>query len=122
MEACESGSMFDGLLPRNINVFATTAANPDESSYACYFDDVRQTYLGDLYSVNWMEDTDQENLSQETIESQFELVKEETNTSHVQEYGNLTMGKLVLSEFFGKTPAEAIVLPKASKADAIPTS
>lgn len=29
-EACESGSMFEGLLPKNISVFATTAANSDE--------------------------------------------------------------------------------------------
>lgn len=39
-------------------VYATTAANPRESSYACYYDDERQTYLGDWYSVNWMEDSD----------------------------------------------------------------
>lgn len=39
-------------------VFATTAANSEESSYACYYDDDRETYLGDTYSVNWMEDSD----------------------------------------------------------------
>ena len=39
-------------------VYATTASNPDESSYACYWDQKRQTYLGDVYSVNWMEDSD----------------------------------------------------------------
>ena len=64
IEACESGSMFDGLLPENINgmnnfkaisnceivsnilvwfqVYATTASNGEESSYACYYDDKRQ--------------------------------------------------------------------------------
>lgn len=36
MEACESGSMFDGLLPTDINIYATTAANPEESSYGTY--------------------------------------------------------------------------------------
>lgn len=41
-----------------IAVYATTAANPKESSYACYYDEERQTYLGDWYSVNWMEDSD----------------------------------------------------------------
>jgi legumain len=41
-----------------ILVFATTAANAEESSYACYYDDKLGTYLGDLYSVNWMEDSD----------------------------------------------------------------
>jgi legumain len=45
----------------NVAIFtawATTAANAIESSYACYFDDLRETYLGDVYSVNWMEDSD----------------------------------------------------------------
>ena len=42
IEACESGSMFENLLPENINVYATTASNAEESSYACYYDDERQ--------------------------------------------------------------------------------
>lgn len=41
-----------------LSVYATTAANPHESSYACYYDEERDTYLGDWYSVNWMEDSD----------------------------------------------------------------
>lgn len=40
------------------SVYATTAANAKESSYACYYDEKRDTYLGDWYSVNWMEDSD----------------------------------------------------------------
>ena len=39
-------------------VFATTAANPHESSYACYYSKKYQTYLGDVYSVKWMENSD----------------------------------------------------------------
>lgn len=35
-----------------------TAADPNESSYACYFDDKRETYLGDLFSVNWMQESE----------------------------------------------------------------
>lgn len=31
----------------------------------------------------------QENLAKEDLEQQFELVREKTNTSHVQEYGDL---------------------------------
>ncbi len=34
IEACESGSMFNGLLPSNISVWAATAADPFHSSYA----------------------------------------------------------------------------------------
>lgn len=43
---------------KSLLVYATTAANPTESSYACYYDEKRSTYLGDWYSVNWMEDSD----------------------------------------------------------------
>ncbi|KAI1294205.1 Legumain [Halotydeus destructor] len=102
IEACESGSMFEGLLPSNLNIFASTAANGEESSYACYYDDVRETYLGDVYSVNWLQDSDaRASLSRETIASQFKLVKKETNTSHVQEFGDLTIGRLHVAEFQG---------------------
>lgn len=69
LEACESGSMFDGILKDNINIYAITAANPDESSWGtyCYPDDkINGTHinscLGDLFSVNWMEDSDAENV------------------------------------------------------------
>ena len=74
-----------------LKVYATTAANPDESSYACYYDDDRQTYLGDLYSVNWMEDSDKGQIATETLYKQFEIVKKLTNESHVMEYGNLVI-------------------------------
>lgn len=55
VEACESGSMFKGILPDNIDIFATSASNATTSSYACYFDAERKTYLGDVYSVKWLE-------------------------------------------------------------------
>jgi len=85
IETCESGSMFDGLLANNINVYATTASNPTESSWAayCYPDDsVNGTHLnsclGDLYSVSWMEDTDSQDPSVETFSTQFANVLKET--------------------------------------------
>lgn len=63
LEACESGSIFEGLLPNDINVYATTASNADESSWGTYCPGEYpspppeyDTCLGDLYSVAWMED------------------------------------------------------------------
>lgn len=57
IEACESGSMLDGLLPNNIGIYATTASNPYESSFGYYCDRTKyDTCLGDLYSIAWMED------------------------------------------------------------------
>ncbi|CAF1101346.1 unnamed protein product [Adineta ricciae] len=104
IEACESGSMLEGLLPDNINIYATTASNAEESSYACYYDSKRQTYLGDLYSVNWMEDSDAEDISKESLFKQFQVTKQKTTESHVMQYGDLTLGaKHTVSEFQGAT-------------------
>lgn len=65
IEACESGSMFENILKPDINVYAVSAANSKESSWGayCYPDDtINGTHmgscLGDLFSVNWMEDLD----------------------------------------------------------------
>ena len=32
VEACESGSIFEGLMPQDLNIYVTTAANAEESS------------------------------------------------------------------------------------------
>jgi legumain len=55
LEACESGSMFKNVLPKNIDVYALTAANERESSWGCYCGTSQKlsTCLGDLFSVNW---------------------------------------------------------------------
>ena len=93
IEACESGSMLEGLLPDNINIYGTTASNAEESSYACYYDEKRDTYLGDVYSVVWMEDSDVEKLDQESLYQQFLVTLNKTNTSHVMQYGDLVNEK-----------------------------
>lgn len=74
VEACEAGSMFEGLLPPNIDVYALTASNAHESSFGtyCYPDDVVNgehlgSCLGDEFSVNWMEDADAHDLQKETL-------------------------------------------------------
>ena len=84
LEACESGSMFTSL-PKNTKIFALSAANPDESSWAAYCSPDDQvggksigSCLGDLFSVNWMEDSDVANICSENLQSQFEAVKQKT--------------------------------------------
>jgi len=101
LEACESGSMFEGLLTPNISIYATTASNAYESSYACYWDAEREVYLGDLYSVNWMEDTDANDPHSETFETQFDNVKLKTDLSHVMQYGDLKFDNYKLYDFLG---------------------
>merc|ERR1712004_523310 len=102
IEACESGSMFKGLLPDNINIYATTASNATTSSYACYYDDKLKTFLGDVYSVKWMEDSDKEDLNKETLEKQYKIVKRETNTSMVCQFGDLSISRMKVADFQGE--------------------
>ena len=73
LEACESGSMF----PRNSlpdGVYAMTAASAYESSYAAYCDghvngSDLHTCLGDLFSNSWMEDTETNDPSIDTLQT-----------------------------------------------------
>ena len=62
VEACEAGSMFEGLLNDSLNIYVTTAANAHESSWGTYCPGMHPsspaeftTCLADLYSVSWME-------------------------------------------------------------------
>lgn len=122
IEACESGSMMNHL-PDDIDVYATTAANPNESSYACYYDEERSTYLGDWYSVNWMEDSDVEDLTKETLHKQYHLVKSHTNTSHVMQYGNKSISTMKVMQFQGMKhrAGSPISLPPVTHLDLTPS-
>ena len=92
VEACESGSMFK-TLPDNLDIYVTTAANGKESSWGTYCapnDSVNgksiNSCLGDLYSVNWMENSETSDLKTETLEQQYKAVKRATNKSHVMQF------------------------------------
>ncbi|KAD3641213.1 hypothetical protein R6Q59_003837 [Mikania micrantha] len=100
VESCESGSIFEGLLKDNMNIYVTTASNADENSWGTYCPDMEpppppeyDTCLGDLYSVAWMEDSDLQDTDGETLEQQYKKVKVRTYNndssqgSHVMEYG-----------------------------------
>ncbi|GJW87041.1 vacuolar-processing enzyme [Tanacetum coccineum] len=58
VEACHSGSIFERLLPDDMNIYVMTASNPVESSYAgyCNLPLGYDVCLGDRFSVAWMED------------------------------------------------------------------
>lgn len=106
MEACESGSMFSSHFLKSINAYVTTAANGFESSWATYcppLDEVNGerigSCLGDLYSVNWMEDSDLTDLSDESLSKQFLRVKNETSKSHVKYFGSSTVSKEIVGNF-----------------------
>ncbi len=108
LEACESGSMFDGILPANTNIYAVTAANPFESSWGTYCppDDMVNgveinSCLGDLFSVNWMEDSDKANIKTETLNQQFSIILNTTDKSHVMRYGDQKFVSQPIGNFIG---------------------
>ncbi|KAK9683852.1 hypothetical protein RND81_10G169200 [Saponaria officinalis] len=115
LESCESGSMFEGILPDGLNIYATTASNAYESSWGTYCpgeDEIPPEYdtcLGDLYSVAWMEDSEKRNLREETLKQQYELVKKRTGSnafygSNVMQYGDVELNKDVLYTYMGTNP------------------
>merc|ERR1711872_397483 len=42
----------------------------------------------------WLEDSDKENIEKETLEEQYRIVKRETNTSMVMQFGDMDISKL----------------------------
>lgn len=123
VEACESGSIFEGIMPEDLNIYVTTASNAVESSWGTYCPGMNPapppefiTCLGDLYSVSWMEDSESHNLKKETIKKQYESVKMRTSNfntytsgSHVMEYGTKSIKNEELYLYQGFDPSNANV-------------
>jgi len=111
LEACEAGSMFDKITPDNANIWAVTASNPNESSYAFYYNSTLNAYLGDEFSIHWMEDSDVSSMAADySLEKQFEAVQALTKLSHVTKYGQTDMSTLPIAQFqtFNKVPGSAL--------------
>ncbi|CAH1434804.1 unnamed protein product [Lactuca virosa] len=127
IEACQGGSIFQGLLPEDLNIYVTTASNSIEDSWATYCADTKppsppefDTCLGDLYSISWMEDSESEDLRHETLEQQYLKVKKRTYNnnsyqgSHVMEFGTLRINNETVSVYQGSTPRNFSVNPGPS--------
>jgi len=128
MEACESGSMFEGW--EIDGVFAVSAASPTESSWAQYCGpdaivsgvDIGSC-LGDEFSVAWMEDSDATDTTTETLNDQFQIVKARTPDSHVNMWGDTTFASDMLSTYIGNLPevsvtADVVTADVASRSSA----
>ncbi|CAG2175142.1 unnamed protein product, partial [Oppiella nova] len=100
----DTGSMFEKLLRNDLNIYVTTSAKPDELSSATYYDILRKTYLGDCYSVALIENSETQDLDIETLQAQFEYISKNVNTSTPQQYGDVSIAKLPVSQFIGYKP------------------
>ncbi|XP_050229524.2 vacuolar-processing enzyme [Mercurialis annua] len=119
IEACESGSIFEGIMPKDLNIYVTTASNAEENSWGAYCPEMDpppppefDTCLGDLYSVAWMEDSETHNRKNETVQQQYSSVKDRTSNhntylagSHVMQYGNRSISTEKLHLYQGFDPA-----------------
>ena len=122
LEACESGSMFQHFDMEGLNMYVTTAANGKESSWGTYCapndmvdGKTLNTCLGDLFSVNWMEDSDSHDTTKETLNVQYKRVKKLTNKSHVMQFGDVTdMGSEFVAEFIGNEDVNGTAFVAAS--------
>ncbi|CAK0784835.1 hypothetical protein CVIRNUC_008040 [Coccomyxa viridis] len=116
VEACESGSIFQGLLSDSLNIYATTASNAQESSWGTYCPGMVpappeefNTCLGDLYSVAFLENSEKADLTEETLEKQYELVRKRTSNnytynmgSHVLQFGSLSIDEEPAADYLGE--------------------
>ncbi|KAL8139220.1 hypothetical protein V2J09_005241 [Rumex salicifolius] len=129
IEACESGSIFEGMMPEeDLRIYVTTASNAQESSWGTYCPGMEPspppeyiTCLADLYSVAWMEDSETHNLKKETLEQQHQIVKDRTSNfntytagSHVMEYGNKSLKTEKVYLYQGYDPATKNFPPNSS--------
>ncbi|VVA99023.1 unnamed protein product [Arabis nemorensis] len=117
VEACEAGSMFEGILKKNLNIFAVTASNAKESSYGTYCPstyppppDEYDTCLGDVFSISWLEDSDLHDMTKETLKQQYNVVRRRTGadqkeeSSHVCHFGTEEILKDYLVSYIGTNP------------------
>lgn len=110
LETCESGSMFEGM--STPGVYGLSASSPSESSWGTYCGSDAMvdgksvgSCLGDLFSVNWMEDSDAVDITQETLNDQFGAVKTATSKSAVMQWGDLSFQSDKVSEYQGADAA-----------------
>lgn len=119
MEACESGSMFPQL-KKDDGILAVTAANSQESSWGTYCESSAKvkgkdigSCLGDLFSVNWMQDDDKGMMSSEKIKDQIATVSKLTNKSHVCVFGDNSVEEETIGDFELGTGESAVEAPPA---------
>jgi hypothetical protein len=110
--------MFEGLNGSHMidGVYAVSAANPTESSWGTYCGETIDgkliaTCLGDLFSVNWMQNAASMDLAKETLEKEYTAVEVLTNKSHVMQWGDLSVAKEPVANFLGNQAAAGLEDP-----------
>ncbi|KAK1159445.1 legumain-like [Acipenser oxyrinchus oxyrinchus] len=110
VESCHSGSMLNSL-PESINVYGVCASLPSQLSYACFYDEKRNTFLSDVFSTLWMAHTEKYDLENVTLQDQFVYIEKNMKMQMQKhghqctpkQYGNKDLSSMTISEFLGKS-------------------
>ena len=107
LEACESGSMFQDVLPSNLSVLAVTASNATSPSFAMGYDERLNTFVADQFSFAWMEDTERSVADKETLIEQMERVaKKIARYSSPGAFGDIRLEDEMVGQFQGSEEEE----------------
>jgi len=103
LESSHSAAMFDNtILPHNLNVMAMSAGGPDEDTWGTWCSDEFPCYAG-LFSYAWMNHTEHA-CPHTSVFNHYDAVRNavaNTGIQHPQLYGDWSIGKLSLGDFFG---------------------
>ncbi|GAB4854395.1 hypothetical protein Ancab_022981 [Ancistrocladus abbreviatus] len=120
-DCCHSGSMFEGLLSNDMNIYVATSAKPDESSSGTYCNEKSYNYtcLSTQFSAAWMEDSDQYDRATRTLAEQYEVVKKRVTCSNATQYGDTSMTKDTLSTYMGTQPSSTSKFSSSKFSDSV---
>jgi legumain len=105
MDSCNAGSMFDGHLDPNGNIYAVTAANASQAAIitGCipFMHGKRSFCDSTSFGIGWLNNLDYKDLNNETMGQQYLDIKAYVKGSNVSQYGNLHIADRLASQFQG---------------------
>ena len=102
LEACNSGSMFEDILPPDIGIMAVSASAPWQSSFACFYNETLNTFMGDVFSALWLQYAERSShKSQSVLEQILYVTKRSAQFSSTSVYGDLRVGNRSIGTFQG---------------------
>ncbi|KHG10620.1 Vacuolar-processing enzyme [Gossypium arboreum] len=105
LEACDSGSIFEGLLPEGLNIYPRQHRTQARIALQPIVLEVTQVLHQSTIRPVWETYTVLLGWKTETLQKQYELVKKRTPRSHVMQYGDIALSKDAHFAYFGTNPA-----------------
>uniref|UniRef100_A0A0A9XKA8 Legumain n=1 Tax=Lygus hesperus TaxID=30085 RepID=A0A0A9XKA8_LYGHE len=114
LETCLSGSMFDGMYPAEMKVYAMTASKPNEPANMCYCEYIKGACLAGLFSAGWMGLWDDQAKGKRlSFSDSYKYTKKYAQgLQHVSHYGDLELeSEDFIPNEIGVTPTPEVSCP-----------